>query len=67
MIVAPRIAKLLSAGQLNLFLKLLAGENKVQNVSVKSSEDRGILFNNPEIVFDSMYQQRRREVKSGGS
>lgn len=67
MIVVPRIAKLLSAGQLNLFLKLLAGENKVQNVSVKSPEDRGILFNNPEMVFDSMYQQRRREVKSGGS
>ena len=66
MIVAPRITKLLSAGQLNLFLKLLAGENEVQNVSVKSSEDRGILFNNPEMVFDSMYQQRWREVKSGG-
>ena len=35
----------------------------MQNLSVKSSEDRGILFNNPEMVFGSMYQQRRREVK----
>ena len=40
----------------------------MQNVSVESSEDRGILFNNPpEMVFDSMYHQRQREVKSGGS
>ena len=68
MIVAPRIAQLLSAGQLSLILKFLARRNKAQNVRVKSSEDRGILFNNPpEMVFDSMYQQRRREVKSEGS
>ena len=68
MILAPRIAQLLSAGQLILFLNFVQGENKVQNVSVESSEDRGIFFNNPpEMVFDSMYHQRQREVKSGGS